>query len=189
MNVQAGSARRPFNNTGVYGDVYGDEVPPVLIPNTEVKLISADGTWLDTARESMTMPVPKRRAHSNVCSFFLQATIVMSPAHRAVSCPHPRALKRRAIPSSKICSAGSSTPRIIFVRVQARSIGRSAPKPGNTIILGRLCHLPPCAPPEGRTAGARLRTLRAPLGTHNLGACCASRFERAPVVSKSASNK
>ena len=90
--MQAGSARRPFNNTGVYGD----EVPPVLIPNTEVKLISADGTWLDTARESMTMPVPKRRAHSNVCSFFLQTTIVMSPAHRAVSCPHPRALKRRA---------------------------------------------------------------------------------------------
>ena len=40
--------------------------------------------------------------------------------------------------------------------------------------LGRLCHLPPCAPPEGRTAGARLRTLRAPLGTHPVGACCAS---------------
>ena len=44
--------RWPFNNTGVYGD----EVPPVLIPNTEVKLISADGTWLDTARESRTLP-------------------------------------------------------------------------------------------------------------------------------------
>ena len=40
--------------------------------------------------------------------------------------------------------------------------------------LGRLCHLPPCAPPEGRTVGARLRTLRAPLGTHTVGACCAS---------------
>ena len=37
--------------------VYSDEVPPVLIPNTEVKLISAEGTWLDTARESMSMPV------------------------------------------------------------------------------------------------------------------------------------
>ena len=40
--------------------------------------------------------------------------------------------------------------------------------------LGRLCHLPPCAPPEGRTVGARLRTLGAPLGTHTVGACCAS---------------
>ena len=68
MNVQAGSARRPFNNTGVYGD----EVPPVLIPNTEVKLISADGTWLDTARESMTMPVPKRKS-TQQCVLFLFA--------------------------------------------------------------------------------------------------------------------
>ena len=28
-----------------------DEVPPVLIPNTEVKLICADNTLLETARE------------------------------------------------------------------------------------------------------------------------------------------
>ena len=54
------------------------------------------------------------------------------------------------------------------------------------VCLGRLCHLPPCAPPEGRTAGARLRTLGAPLGTHILAACCGSRSERTPVVSKNA---
>ena len=30
------------------------EVPPVLIPNTEVKLLSADGTWWATAWESKT---------------------------------------------------------------------------------------------------------------------------------------
>ena len=28
----------------------GEGVPPVLIPNTEVKPFSADGTWLETAR-------------------------------------------------------------------------------------------------------------------------------------------
>ena len=55
--------------------------------------------------------------------------------------------------------------------------------------LGRLCHLPPCAPPEGRTAGARLRTLRAPLGTHILAACCGSRFEIVFVVTKNASKE
>ena len=92
------------------------------------------------------------------------------------------------------------TLRIGAVRDQAPSIGRSAPstetqppppagspknhspRRGPTILrhrcrgrfLGRLCHLPPCAPPEGRTAGARLRTLGAPLGTHTVGACCAS---------------
>ena len=61
-----GFCLRPSTITGVYGD----EVPPVLIPNTEVKLIRADGTWLDTARESMSTPVSKRK-NSHVCvSFF-----------------------------------------------------------------------------------------------------------------------
>ena len=34
----------------------GIEDPPVPIPNTEVKLNSADGTWRATARESRTLP-------------------------------------------------------------------------------------------------------------------------------------
>ena len=34
----------------------GERVPPVPIPNTEVKPLSADGTWLETARESRTSP-------------------------------------------------------------------------------------------------------------------------------------
>ena len=36
--------------------VYSDEVTPVPIPNTEVKLINVDDTWLATTRESKTMP-------------------------------------------------------------------------------------------------------------------------------------
>ena len=32
------------------------EVPPVPIPNTEVKLCSADDTWWATARESRSLP-------------------------------------------------------------------------------------------------------------------------------------
>ena len=32
------------------------EGPPVPIPNTEVKLISVESTWLATAREDRTMP-------------------------------------------------------------------------------------------------------------------------------------
>ena len=32
------------------------EVPPVPIPNTEVKLSSAESTWLDTAREDKSLP-------------------------------------------------------------------------------------------------------------------------------------
>ena len=34
----------------------GERVPPVPIPNTEVKPLSADGTWLETARESRSPP-------------------------------------------------------------------------------------------------------------------------------------
>ena len=64
-----GSAKAPttFNNTGVYDA----EVPPVLIPNTEVKLSSAESTWLDTAWEDMSMPVPKKKAIRNSVSLFL----------------------------------------------------------------------------------------------------------------------
>ena len=39
----------------------GEGVPPVPIPNTEVKTFSADGTWLDTARESRSPPDSKKR--------------------------------------------------------------------------------------------------------------------------------
>ena len=35
---------------------YDERVTPVPIPNTEVKPLSADGTWLDTARESRSLP-------------------------------------------------------------------------------------------------------------------------------------
>ena len=39
----------------ISGD-YGWRVPPVPIPNTEVKPPRADGTWLATAREMMASP-------------------------------------------------------------------------------------------------------------------------------------
>ena len=39
--------------------VDGDEVPPVPIPNTEVKLISVKDTWLVTTWENRTMPTQR----------------------------------------------------------------------------------------------------------------------------------
>ena len=57
---------KTFNNTGVYDA----EVPPVLIPNTEVKLSSAESTWLDTAWKDMSMPVPKKKAIRKSVSLF-----------------------------------------------------------------------------------------------------------------------
>ena len=42
-----------LNHTGGYYD----EATPVPIPNTEVKLVRADNTWLVTAREDRLLPV------------------------------------------------------------------------------------------------------------------------------------
>ena len=47
----------------------GERVPPVPIPNTEVKPFSADGTWLETARESRSLPDPKKK-RSHECGVF-----------------------------------------------------------------------------------------------------------------------
>jgi hypothetical protein len=44
-----------LKHSTISGDI-SERVPPVLIPNTEVKPFSADGTWLVTARESRTSP-------------------------------------------------------------------------------------------------------------------------------------
>ena len=46
-------AKRKANS--ISGD-NGERDPPVPIPNTEVKPLSADGTWLETARESRSSP-------------------------------------------------------------------------------------------------------------------------------------
>ena len=43
-----------------YGDI-AEEVPPVLIPNTEVKLLRADGTGRVTGWKSRTLPYSIKR--------------------------------------------------------------------------------------------------------------------------------
>ena len=48
----------------------GEGVPPVPIPNTEVKPFSADGTWLVTARESRSPP-DSMKSFNRMTSFLL----------------------------------------------------------------------------------------------------------------------
>ena len=52
--VEAPVPQPPTNDTISGGN--GEGVPPVPIPNTEVKPFSADGTWLETAREIRSLP-------------------------------------------------------------------------------------------------------------------------------------
>ena len=54
-----------------YSGGNGEGEPPVPIPNTEVKPFSADGTWLETARESRTLPDPTKRTDSFESVLFL----------------------------------------------------------------------------------------------------------------------
>ena len=44
--------------------VYDDEGPPVPIPNTVVKLIRAENTWMETSREDRSMPTLKVKSFS-----------------------------------------------------------------------------------------------------------------------------
>ena len=51
------------------GDDSGED-PPVPIPNTEVKLSSAEDTWRATARENMTLPVLLKRRSAEADRLF-----------------------------------------------------------------------------------------------------------------------
>ena len=53
--------------------VFNGEGPPVPIPNTEVKLTSADNTCLETDREDRSMPTRKTAAYAAV---FLRLWVV-----------------------------------------------------------------------------------------------------------------
>ena len=64
-----------------------DEVPPVPIPNTEVKLIGAEDTWLEAARENRLMPTPA------VAILRTYSSLAQSVEHAAVN--------RRVVRSSR----------------------------------------------------------------------------------------
>ena len=59
--------------------IFNDEGPPVPIPNTEVKLICAEDTWLEAARENRSMPThefPKGDSERTLCSLTSESRIV-----------------------------------------------------------------------------------------------------------------
>ena len=100
------SVQSIFNHSG--GN--GEGVPPVLIPNTEVKPFSADGTWLDTAWESRSPPVTtKARRHIAArLSFFSRrsrSVTVRSPRrnrrmHKGI-CTYSPKRRVRSIPTKR----------------------------------------------------------------------------------------
>ena len=62
--------------------VFNGEGPPVPIPNTEVKLTSADNTCLETDREDRSMPTQRVWRRSNPLPF---ASLAQQVEHAAVN--------------------------------------------------------------------------------------------------------
>ena len=60
-----------FQGSSLIVGADGDEGTPVPIPNTEVKLIYADDTWLEAARENKKVLTPKPICQSTGRFFFL----------------------------------------------------------------------------------------------------------------------
>ncbi len=50
----------------------GEEDPPVSIPNTEVKLFSAEDTWRETAWENRSLPVLEKSSSRKWTAFFMR---------------------------------------------------------------------------------------------------------------------
>ena len=59
--VAVGSNRNKPNSVSSFSGGRSEGETPVPIPNTEVKPISADGTWGATPWESRTLPTFKRK--------------------------------------------------------------------------------------------------------------------------------
>ena len=75
------------------------EDPPVPIPNTEVKLIYVENTWLVTAREDRTMPTQKSKEIN--LTLLTYSSIAQSVEHAAVN--------RRVVGSSPTWGAKAHT--------------------------------------------------------------------------------
>ena len=72
-----------FQGTGEQerAGVNGNEEPPVPIPNTEVKLIRVDNTWMEASWEDKSMPALARELHFSgfSCIFGPLAQLVRAP--------------------------------------------------------------------------------------------------------------
>ena len=88
--------------------VFNGEGPPVPIPNTEVKLTSADNTCLETDREDRSMPTSKGLAQVKPFAF---ASLAQQVEHAAVN--------RRVVGSSP---TGGATATVLPSRYRGGNI-------------------------------------------------------------------
>ena len=80
----------------------GDEATPVPIPNTEVKLISVENTWLATAWEDRAVPVQTQKG-LNVQTFLAYCPLAQSVEHLTVN---------QGVASSSLAGAATKKPAV-----------------------------------------------------------------------------
>ena len=114
--------------------VYNAEVPPVPIPNTEVKLSSAEDTWREAAWENRSMPAPA----TPWCG--THSSLAQSVEHAAVN--------RRVVRSSRTGGANLPPPlwrrRDLSFQRAISSVGQS-----RRLITGWSGVRVPDGPPQG----------------------------------------
>ena len=94
-----------FDAKQIFGD-YDAEVTPVPIPNTVVKLCSADDTWWEAARESRSSPEQIITKASCLCDIY--SSLAQLAEHAAVnrvvvgSSPTGGATKKRGCLTKKV---------------------------------------------------------------------------------------
>ena len=83
----------------------GDEATPVPIPNTEVKLISVENTWLATAWEDRAVPVQTQKGLKNQ-TFLAYCPLAQSVEHLTVN---------QGVASSSLAGAASEPRSFLTV--------------------------------------------------------------------------
>ena len=109
------------------GDVSG-EVPPVLIPNTVVKLTCADNTWLATVREDRLLLHPKRKHPSlDGCFSFAVTTVSLGPATATLLRPGRGRASEHSKFNSKytLCTCKFNSLLFLFAKISTTIFARS----------------------------------------------------------------
>ena len=136
------------------GESGGDSrvVPPVPIPNTEVKLTCADNTCLETDREDRSMPTQRIRLTAGPLPY---ASLAQQVEHAAVN--------RRVVGSNPTGGARRKDAATVLVAALFESWAFSSVGQSSRLITGRSRVRVPEAPPKTEYRGiAQLVERRSP---------------------------
>ena len=112
-----------------------EKVPPVPIPNTEVKLLIVENTWLVTAREDRTLPDNNIKATLKGCFFDFNFCSVLSSRKGRYRQVKEVCVAMRASPNEHCQKTKNAPARVLFFFWQcARSLCNIALRAAQSIF-------------------------------------------------------